>query len=84
MEEELEFLLRDENILEADISDVVDRDGKNTIGIAITVGMSDEQVQSMFELVGEENVSKIPTGFEIILTKSDLKRINKLMKEYEY
>lgn len=83
MEEELGFLLEDENILEADISDVVDKNGKNTVGLAITVGMSEKQVESMLELVGAENVSKIPTGFEILLTKSDLKKINKLIKEYE-
>lgn len=83
MEEELEFLLEDENILEADISDVVDKNGKNTVGLAITVGMSEKQIESMLELVGVENVSKIPTGFEILLTKSDLRKINKLIKEYE-
>lgn len=83
MEEELEFLLEDDNILEADVSDVVDKNGKNTVGLSITVGMSDKQIESMIELVGAENVSKIPTGFEIILTKSDLKKINMLIKEYE-
>jgi len=83
MEEELEFLLEDENILEVGISDVVDKNGKNTVGLSITVGMSDKQIESMLKLVGAENVSKISTGFEILLTKSDLKKINKLIKEYE-
>ena len=83
MEEELEFLLSDENILEAEISDVVEKNGKNTVGLSITIGMNDKQIDSLIELVGSKNVSKIPTGFEIILTKSDLKKINKLIKEYE-
>jgi len=83
MENKLKFLLKDENILEADISDIVYEDGKNTVGLAITVGMSNKQVESLFELVGFENISKIPTRFEILLTKSDMKKINKLIKEYE-
>ena len=83
MEEELEFLLEEENILEAEISDVVDKSGKNTVGLAITVGMNNNQIKSMLDLVEVENLSKIPTGFEIILTKSDLKKINSLIKEYE-
>lgn len=80
---ELDFLLEDENILDAEISDVVDKDGKETIGISITVGMNEKQVENLLELVGPELTKKIPSGFEIILTKGDLRKINKLLKEYE-
>lgn len=83
MEQELEFLLEDENILEAEISDVVDKNGKETVGLSIVVGFSQDQLESLYDLVGAENISKIPTGFEIILTKGDLKKINTLIKEYE-
>ncbi len=83
MEEELEFLLEDENILEAEITDVVDKHGKTTVGLSITVGMNDEQLDTLIDLVGIDYISKVTTGFEIVLTKSDLKKINKLINEYE-
>lgn len=84
MEEELQFLLEgDENILEAEIGDVVDKKGKASVGISLTVGMSEKNIEEAVKIIGIENIQKITTGFEIILTKSDLKKINKLIKEYE-
>ena len=83
MEENLDFLLKDKNILEAEISDVMDRNGKMTIGLSITVGASESQIESIIEIVGN-NISKIPTAFEILLTKSDLKKINQLIKHEQY
>lgn len=83
MEETFDFLLVDKNILNAEIVDVVDKNEKFTVGLSITVGMNDDQITSLLELVGSEIFSKIPAAFEIILTKNDLKKINKLVREYE-
>lgn len=80
--DELNFLLTDSNILEAEIADIVDAEGEETQGIVITVGMNDSQITSLLDLVGPEKVSKIPTAFEIALTKNDLERINELIKKY--
>lgn len=80
---DLDLLLADTNILEANISEVVTPDGTETVGLSLIVGMNDSQIESLLQLVGPEIVSKIPTGFEIVLTKEDLKKITKLVKEYE-
>ena len=71
MEEELEFLLEDKNILEAEITDVFDKHGKTTVGLSITVGMNDEQLDSLIDLVGIEQIQiKI---FKTFLLKMHLK-----------
>lgn len=82
-ENDLDLLLADTNILEANISEVVTPDGTETVGLSLIVGMNDSQIESLLQLVGPDIVSKIPTGFEIVLTKEDLKKITKLVKEYE-
>jgi len=83
MEEELDFLFKDENILEAEITDVVDFGGKPTIGISITVGHSDSHCEKVMSNLKEGETPPDFAAFEIILTKNDLKKINKLIKEYE-
>jgi hypothetical protein len=82
MDETLDFLLQDENILEAEISDVVDKNGKKTVGISITVGKSNEQCAEIISNLKEGEPQPKFEAFEILLTKSDLKKINKLIKEY--
>lgn len=82
--DELEFLIEnDENILEAEIGDVVDKKGNETVGISLMVGMSEKNIEEAVKVIGVENIQKITNGFEIVLTKSDLKKINKAIREYE-
>lgn len=82
--EELEFLVgSDENIQEAEIVYCSTGDsGKETIGLSLVVGMSEKQIDDLCNLVDPEKIHQIPTGFEIILTKKDLKKILKIMDSY--
>jgi len=77
---ELNFLLKeDSNILGAEILE----NKEETVGISLIVGMNDKQMGELLDLVDTELISKILTEFEIVLTKGDLKRLNKAIKEYK-
>ncbi len=82
MEEELEFLLKDENILEAEISDVLDYDGKYTTGISLTVGHSEKYIEKKMSEYKEGDEKPQFYQFEILLTKKDINKIAKLIREY--
>jgi hypothetical protein len=74
MENELEFLIERENscILEAEITDVISSNGKD-IGISLTIGAS-------YEEMNDPNEKYVQ--YEIVLTKKELNKILKIMKNY--
>jgi len=75
--EKLSFLLEDENILEAEISDVIDKYGRKTVGLSIVVGELNNEITP--NLKNKKPKNKF---FEIILTKDDLKKISELLKQH--
>lgn len=80
--EELEFLLEgDKNILEAEICDVETKKGTE-VGISLTIGKSDEQCAEIVSKLKESEPTPTFEAFEIVLTKRELNKILKLMKEY--
>lgn len=84
MEEELEFLLKsDGNILEAEICDVIDKDGSNVVGVSLVIGTSEEEIIKIVSELKEGELQPEWRSIEIILIEKDLKKILNLIKEFK-
>lgn len=82
MDKNLKFLLNsDYNILDAEIVSI-ETDKKSTTGISLTIGHSDKDIEKVFSQHQLGDPDPQFATFEIVLTKKELKKISKLLKEY--
>jgi hypothetical protein len=82
MKEELKFLIEsDEHILDAELVDIQTIDEKS-LGLSITVGHSEKDILEKINVIEPNNNLPEFAAFEILLTKKDLTKIQKLLDKY--